>query len=191
MINFLQLTRSRLRQKILAYYFTNPAESLYIRQSASILKEDPGNLSKEFSRLEREGIFIAEMKGNQKHFHLNKRYPLYNEIKSILFKTVGVEGRLKEMMGRIRGVRLSFIYGSYAADKENASSDVDLLVVGDLNEDELLEKIESAERILGREINYNIYPMEEFEEKIRRKDGFLTNVLKRPKIMLKGELGAV
>ena len=191
MISFLQLTKSRLRQKILSYYFTNPAKSLYVRQSASILKEDPGNLSKEFSRLEKEGVFIAEMKGNQKHFYLNKRYPLYNELKSILFKTVGVEGRLKEMIGKIRGIQLSFIYGSYAANKENASSDVDLLIVGDLSEDELLEKIESAEQILGREINYNIYPLKEFEGNIRRKDNFITNVLKGPKIMLKGELDAI
>ena len=95
MVNFLQLTKSRLRQKILSYYFTNPTNQLYVRQLASILREDPGNLSKELSRLENEGIFIAETKGNQKHFYLNKRYPLYNELKSILFKTVGVEGRLK------------------------------------------------------------------------------------------------
>ena len=87
MINFFQLTRSRLRQKILSYCFTNPATRLYVRQAASILKEDPGNLSKEISRLEKEGVFIAETQGNQKRFYLNTQYPLYDELKSILFKT--------------------------------------------------------------------------------------------------------
>lgn len=191
MVNFLQLTRSRLRQKILSYYFTNPTNQLYVRQLASILTEDPGNLSKELSRLEKEGIFIAETKGNQKHCYLNRRYPLYNELKSILFKTVGVEGRLKEIIGKIKGIRLSFIYGSYAANKENASSDVDLLMVGKIDEDELLKKIESAEQALGREINYNVYPEAEFKEKRRRKDNFITNILKRPKIILKGDLNAI
>ena len=118
MVNFLQLTKSRLRQKILSYYFTNPTKSFYLRQLASILKEDPGNISKEFSKLGKEGVFIAEIKGNQKHFYLNKQYPLYNELKSILFKTVGVEGRLKNIIGKIKGIHLSFIYGSYAADKK-------------------------------------------------------------------------
>jgi predicted nucleotidyltransferase len=180
-----------LRQKVLSYYFTNPAKTLYVRQLASILKEDPGNLSKELSRLVAEGIFIAEAKGNQKHFNLNKKYPLYRELKSILFKTVGVEGRLKGIIGKINGVRLSFIYGSYAANKENASSDVDLLIVGKPDEDRLLKEIESAERALGREINYNIYPPAEFNEKKRKKDSFITNILKRPKIILKGALGAI
>ena len=191
MVNLLQLTKSRLRQKIFSYYFTNPGRSLYVRQLASILKEDPGNLSKEFSRLEKEGVFIAEIKGNQKHFYLNKRYPLYNELKSILFKTVGVEGRLKDVVRKIAGIRLSFIYGSYAANRENASSDVDLLIVGKVNEDELLKEIESSEQALGREINYNIYPSAEFKKRIKRNDNFIANILKRPKIMLKGQIDAI
>jgi len=191
MVNFLLLTKSRLRQKILSYYFTNPFKRLYLRQAASILEEDPGNLSKEFSRLEKEGIFIAETQGNQKHFYLNKQYPLYDELKSILFKTIGVEGRLKGIIEKIKGVQLSFIYGSYAANKENALSDVDLLIVGGVDEDKLLKEIESAERVLGREINYNIYPLKEFKEKLKRKDNFITNILKRPKIILKGNINAI
>lgn len=191
MINFLQLTRSRLRQKILAYYFTNPIRGMYLRQAASILEEDPGNLSKEFAKLEKEGVFIAEMRGNQKHFYLNKKYPLYNELKSILFKTVGIEGCLKRIIKNLGDIDLSFIYGSYAANKENASSDVDLLIVGSPNEDKLLNEIDSAENLLGREINYNIYSAKEFKQRLKTKDNFITNILERPKIILKGELDAV
>ncbi|MBF0494474.1 MAG: nucleotidyltransferase domain-containing protein, partial [Candidatus Omnitrophica bacterium] len=190
-VKFIQLTRSKLRQKILAYYFTNPAKQLYVRQLASILEEDPGNLSKELSKLENDGMFIAETKGNQKHYCLNEKYPLYNEIRSILFKTVGVEGRLKDIIGGIKGIELSFIYGSFAAHKENASSDIDLLIVGNPNEDELLERIESAEEALGREINYNIYPAAEFKSKRKKDDNFIANILKRPKIILKGDLDAI
>ena len=190
MVNFLQLTRSRLRQKILSYYFTNPTRRLYLRQAASILKEDPGNLSKEFFRLEKEGVFISEAQGNQKHFYLNRQYPLYNELKSILFKTAGVEGRLKDMVGKTRGIRLSFIYGSYAANKENASSDVDLMIVGNPDEDKLLKDVEAAERILGREVNYNIYPVTEFKKRLKNRDSFITNILNSPKMILKGEIGA-
>ena len=54
MVNFLEITRSRLRQKLLSYFFTNPNANLYLREIASVLKEDPGNLSKEFAKLEKE-----------------------------------------------------------------------------------------------------------------------------------------
>ena len=68
---------------------------------------------------------------------------------------------------------------------------MDLLIIGKPDEDELLKEIESSERVLGREINYNIYPVAEFKEKIKKKDNFITNILKRPKIMMKGELDAI
>ena len=95
------------------------------------------------------------------------------------------------MIGSIKGVRLSFIYGSYAANNENASSDVDLLIVGKPDENELLKKIESVEKTLGREINYNVYPAADFKEKIKAKDSFIMNILKRPKLILKGEINAI
>jgi predicted transcriptional regulator with HTH domain len=85
MVNFLSVTKSRLRQNILSYFFTNPTARLYLREIAAILKVDPDNLSKEFNRLEKEGIFVSERRGNLKYFYLNKRYPLYQELKSIIF----------------------------------------------------------------------------------------------------------
>ena len=155
-----------MRQKLLSYFFTNTGANLYLREIASVLKEDPGNLSKEFAKLEKEGIFVSTMRGNQKYFSLNKRYLLYKELKSIIFKTTGVEGSLKELVGYTGGVLLSFIYGSFAQNKENTTSDIDLLIVGSPDEDKLMQRIEDLEKRLQREINYNIYPQEEFKKKI-------------------------
>lgn len=186
MVNFLAITKSRLRQKILTCFFTNPNTNLYLREIASILKEDPGNLSKELAKLEEEGIFISTIRGNQKYFSLNKKYPLYKELKSIIFKTLGVEGGLRKIIGQTGGIFLSFIYGSFAKNKENSTSDIDLLIVGAPDEDKLMQRVEELENKLQREINYNIYPEKEFKEKIRKKNSFISNIIKRPKIILKG-----
>lgn len=191
MINTLTITKSRIRQKLLSYFFTNPDSALYLREAASILKEDPGNLSKEFSRLEKEKIFISSKRGNQKHFSINKEHPLYSELKAIIFKTIGVKGRLKDIIASSDGIILAFIYGSFAASKENSASDIDLLIVGKPNEDSLMQKIEDLEKILKREISYNVYSKEEFTRRLAKKDSFLENLLKRPKIILKGRLNAV
>lgn len=191
MINFLEMTKSRLRQKILSYFFTNPNTNLYLREIASILKEDPGNLSKEFSKLEKEGLFVSALRGNQKYFYLNKKYPLYREVKSIIFKTIGVEGSLKEIVNKLEGIETSFIYGSFAQNKENNLSDIDLLIVGNPDEDKLMQMIEDVEKRLQREINYNIYPKKEFKDKIKKKDSFILNIIKRPKIILKGAFNGI
>jgi predicted nucleotidyltransferase len=188
MVNFPQLTKSRLRQKLLGYFFTNPQANLYVREVSSILKEDAGNISKELSNLGKDGIFISSIRGNQKYFSLNKRYPLYKELKSVIFKTIGIEGSLKEIVENDNGIKIAFIYGSFAESKENALSDIDLFIVGSPNEDKLLECIDNLEAKLGRKINYNIYPEKELKEKVKKRDSFITNILKRPKVVLKGKL---
>lgn len=191
MANLLEITKSRLRQKTLSYFFTNSDANLYLREIASILKEDAGNLSKELANLEKKGIFNSNLRGNQKYFCLNKKYPLYEELNSIIFKTIGIEGNLRKIVNEIDGIIFSFIYGSFAQNKENNTSDIDVLIVGNPDEDELMKRIDDLEKKLGREINYNIYPKEEFKEKIRKKDSFILNILKRQKIILKGSLNGI
>ena len=49
--------RSKARQHLLAYYFSNPTARHHLRDLAERLGIDPSNLSKELGRLEREGLF--------------------------------------------------------------------------------------------------------------------------------------
>lgn len=191
MVNVLEITKSRLRKKVLSYFFTNPNANLYLREISALLKEDAGNLSKELARLEKSGIFVSALRGNQKYFSINKDYPLYKEFKSAIFKTIGAEGSLKEAIRQIEGIEASFIYGSFAQNKENPASDIDLFIIGNPDEDILMEKIEKLEKRLQREINYNIYPKKEFTDKKKKNDSFISNVLKSKKIMLKGNLNEI
>jgi hypothetical protein len=69
--------RSKVRQRLLAYYFANPAARLHLRDLAGQLEIDPSNLSKELRRLETEGLFRSELSGRQKYFQLNRDYPLF------------------------------------------------------------------------------------------------------------------
>lgn len=76
--------RSKARQRLLAYYFTNPTARHHLRDLAERLNVDPSNLSKELGRLERAGLFLSEVNGRQKYFHLNRKYPLFVEVRSIV-----------------------------------------------------------------------------------------------------------
>jgi len=82
--------RSKARQRLLAYYFTNPTARHHLRDLAARLSIDPSNLSKELRRLEREGLFQSEVSGRQKYFQFNREYPLFDEVRSIVAKTIGV-----------------------------------------------------------------------------------------------------
>ncbi len=177
---------SRIRAKILGWLFTHPDESFFVRQVALILKEDPTNVSREMARLEELGILRSKRTGNLKHFQTNQDCPFFEELKGLVLKTSGVAGRVRVSLQELSGIEFALIYGSYAKGEEKADSDVDLLIIGDVDMDRLDSNLGKLEKTLGREINYALYSMEEFKSKKDAKDGFLMDVLSEMKIMLIG-----
>lgn len=178
---------SRIRAKVLAWFFMHPDESFFVRQLANILNEDSTNLSRELSRLEKVGILSSIKQANLKYFQANKNCPFLHELKGLVLKTVGVIGELKSSLEKLPHIKSAFVYGSYAKGKEKAGSDVDLMVIGDIDLDRLDSLINNIEKRLGRSINYVPYDYKEFLRKRREGDGFIADVLKDRKIMLIGD----
>ena len=181
-------TNSKLRSRLLSYFFTNPEKSLYVRELGIILDLDPGNLSRELRKLEQEGIFTSYAKGQTKFYSLDKKYPLFSDLKNIIFKTEGVEGSLRQLVSEYAGIVLAFIYGSYAKGKERGSSDIDVVVVGSFPRDEFTRKLRMLESKLNREANFSTYTEEEFKKESKKNGGFLNMVIKNKVILLKGSL---
>jgi predicted nucleotidyltransferase len=177
---------SRIRAKIFGWLFTHPGESYFVRQMATILREDPTNVSREMARLEDLGILKSSRNGNLKHFQTNQECPFFNELKGLVLKTAGVAGRIRTSLERLAGIEFAFLYGSYAKGEEKPDSDVDLLIIGDVNMDRLDSSLGKLEKMLGREISYVLYSREEFKSKRKAKDGFLMGVLSGRKIMVIG-----
>ena len=87
---------SRMRAKLLGWFFTHEEEVFFVRQIALILKEDPTNLSREMAKLEDLGIFISRREGNLKQFCVNRNCSFFKEMKGLVTKTVGIAGGIKE-----------------------------------------------------------------------------------------------
>jgi len=131
-------------------------------------------------------MFISKKKGNSIYYSLNKGYPLFDELKSIVFKTVGIQGLLKEAFKKVKGIEAAFIFGSFAKKKEAVGSDIDLFIVGKINETMLLREIKKLEEALKREINYSVFERAEFKKKAKEKDSFIIDLLENPKIFIVG-----
>jgi uncharacterized protein len=183
------LLNSKLKRRLLTYSFTHPDESYYVRELAYLIQEDPGNLSRELKRLEDEGLYTSVVKGRVKVFSLNKRYPLFRELKKIISKTEGVLGSLEELVQKYPGITLAFLYGSYAKEREQKASDIDLVVVGEFARGPFTRDVRTLESKLNREINFAHYAQSEFKEEREKEGGFLNLILKDRIIVLKGEPG--
>jgi predicted nucleotidyltransferase len=178
--------RSKARQRLLAYYFTNPTARLHLRDLAERLSVDPANLSKELRRLEREGLFRSEVSGRQKYFQLNREYPLFDEVRGIVAKTIGAGPLIAQSLKKVEGIEEAYLYGSFARNQQDAASDIDILVIGKPDGEALAEAVQKLERQLGREINYTVLTRKEFESRRARKDAFLENVWHNARVPLLG-----
>src|SRR4030042_1665824 len=187
MLESLYISKSKIRQDLLALFFTNPSQKFYLRELQRQLGYSAGSIRRELLKFQKDNLFNTQLAGNLLYYTLNNKHPLFKELKMIVFKTVGVEGRLKNTLSSVHGIRVAFIYGSFAGKKEKGSSDIDLMIFGSPETSLLNEKIAELEKRLKREINPTIYSMEEYRAKKKAKRGFIMELLKNPKIMVIGK----
>lgn len=180
-----ELTKNRA--ELLRLFLTNPEQSFYMQEIGRILGKKPGNFQRTINNMVKEGILTSEYKANARYFKANKNYPLYKELKSIVLKTVGVAGSIKDVLRKIGNITFSFIYGSYAKAKEGYLSDIDLVIIGKPDEDRIIKELDRLERALKREINYNLFTPQEIRKEIKKKEPFILEILKDKKIMLIGD----
>ncbi len=178
--------KSKARKALFRLYFTNPNSSYYLRELERELNIPVSILRKELITLKEIGIFVSYKKGNLVYYSLNKSYPLYEEFKTIVFKTIGIQALLKKALSKIKGIEIAFIYGSYAKKQDSPASDIDLFIIGSFSESSLIKKLNELEKKLRREINYSVYSRIDFQKKKKQKDPFIEEVLVSPKIFLIG-----
>ncbi|TMH85041.1 MAG: hypothetical protein E6H47_11330 [Betaproteobacteria bacterium] len=154
--------RSKARQRLLAYFFTNPTARHHLRDLAERLSIDPANLSKELRRLEHEGLFGSEVSGRQ----------------------VGAVPLMAQSLGKIEGIEEAYLYGSFARNQQDAASDIDVLVIGTPRDGALAEAARKLERQFGRDINYTVLTRKEFEARRAQKDAFLEAVWHNKRVSL-------
>jgi len=180
------LTKSRVRRDLFALFFTNPEKKYYLRELERLLGHSAGNIRRELLKLKNDGLFLTEKAANLVYYYLNIEHPLYEELKNIVFKTIGATGIIKKALSMIPGISTAFIFGSFAAGPENASSDIVLLIIGDSDFNLLNEKLAEIEEFLKREIKPTMYTCKEYSERKREGAGFIRELLERPKTMLIG-----
>lgn len=186
-----RLFSSEARVKVLALFLLNPENSFYQRQISALTGLPIRAVQREIERLLALGAVTTRKQGNQVHFQIDHNFFLYPELRSIFLKTVGLTSILGSTLEQAEDVDVALIYGSYAANRENANSDVDILVVGDITSRKLSAAVREAEALLNREVNYTLYRPEELRSKLQEGDGFLQNVLGSPKIFLIGDENAL
>lgn len=176
--------RSKVAIKLLDYYFLNPDSQYYINELARILELDPKNTETKLKEFEKEGLFKSEFRGKQRYFFLAKDSPVLEHYRQIFLKTYGIEKRLKDMLPNVKGLKEAYIFGSYANNKMDSSSDIDILAIGSHSVLELQKVIAKLQKGIGREFNVTNLSPNEFEAKKKDKGHFINSIFKTKTIKL-------
>ncbi len=153
--------------RVLGLLFSQPDRSFQSAEVIRLAGSGTGAAHRVLTRLAAVGLVIVTRSGNQKHYRANRSSPIFEELHSLIVKTIGVVEPLRQVLeARAGDVRAAFVYGSIAKGTDKAGSDVDLMVVSDrLDHADLFEILEPVESVLARRVNPTVMSRKEWRAK--------------------------
>ena len=180
---------AKVQQRVLGVLFGHPRRSFYANEIIALARSGTGAVQRELRRLEASGLVTVTRVGNQKHYQANAGSPVFEELRAIVLKTVGLADVLHAALAPVsKDIRAAFVYGSIAKGQDTAASDIDLMVISDrVTDADLFGALEEATAQLGRKVAPTIYSSKELAKRVKQENAFVTRVLAQPKLWLIGD----
>ena len=156
------LITSKTRIRILLKFFLNPDTQTHLRALATALGESSNAVRIELNRLAEAGMLNASKEGNKLVYRVNEKHPLYEPINSMIRQYVGVEEIISNVIKGLGKIEQLYLTGSLAEGV--ATEIIDIVLVGEINMEYLLETIEKIENGIGKKIRYVRYTLEEAKQ---------------------------
>lgn len=179
---------SKVQQRVLGLLFVNADRSFYTNEIVRFVDSGIGVVQRELAKLAESGLITSQKIGNQKHYQANPGSPIFEELRGIVLKTVGLSDILRAALLPLSDkIQVAFIYGSIAKGSDTSKSDIDILIISnELALADLFNVFAPCEAKLGRPVNPSIYSRQELERKLADENAFVSRVLEQPKIFLIG-----
>jgi predicted nucleotidyltransferase len=177
-----------VQQRVLGLLFGQPDRRFQSAELIRLAKGGVGAVHRQLGRLAETDLVTVTRSGNQKHYQARRDSPVFEELRSLILKTVGVAEPLRQALARkARAIRAAFVYGSVAKGTDRARSDIDLMVVSDsLRYSDLFEALQEAEVVLGRTINPTVMTVAQWRAKRARADSFAARVASQERVFVIG-----
>jgi hypothetical protein len=177
----LPVFRSQLQGEVLALVLSDPAVEWTIEDLARRTGHPRQTVGNEVRRLEGAGLLLARAIGRAKLLRANQGSPYFEPLARLALMSFGPPLVIGEEFGPVGGIERVLIYGSwaarYAGEQGPAPHDIDVLVIGTPDRDDVYEAARRAEERLGREVNTTIRKAEQWEA---AEDGFARQLRSSP-----------
>lgn len=177
----LPLLRSRVQGDLLALLYLNPDEEFSVTDAAARIGASVKSVHHEVARLVESGLLVDRRVGTSRLVRAAQDSVLTKPLTDLLAVTYGPRPVITRLLSGVEGILAGFIYGSWAArylgDPGPPPGDIDVLVVGDADPDDLDDLAREAESVLGREVNIRRVRPETWSA---QHDPFVVTVRSRP-----------
>ncbi len=180
---------SESQSRLFRWLFGQSERSFHMSELRRLTSLGSASLQRELRKLTDAGLVSSERVGNLRLFQANSKSPVFSELVTLTRKTLGIEPMLREALSSLSPqLRAAWIYGSVAKQTETATSDIDVMLVGEnLVLGEVLERLLPLEEGLGRKVNPTCYSSAEFERRRAEPDSFVNRVMAQPILPLIGD----
>jgi len=159
--SLLPILRSQQQGEILALLLGDPDLELSLTEIAARLGVPHPSVYREIQRAEQAGLVTSRKIGNTRLVRANTASPYYSGLAEILTRAFGVLAVLAEALRNVNGIAAAYIYGSWAARYEGQPGqrpvgDIDVLILGEPDRDQLYASLSTAEERLARPVQATI-----------------------------------
>jgi len=177
----------KARLAVLAELTGAGSTGLHLREIARRAGLNSKTVMRELHALRDAGILLSNNVGRQVIYRLNPDCPIYEELRAIIRKTVGLADVLKDALAPLSDrIDLAYVYGSHASGEERAESDVDLMIVGEVSLRDISAPLRRLREVLRRELNPTLYRGEEYRLALAEENSFVRRVHDGPRIEIIG-----
>ena len=177
-----------VQQRVLGLLFGQPDRRFQSAEIIRLAKGGVGAVHRQLGRLTETDLVTVTRSGNQKHYQARRDSAVFEELHSLIVKTVGVAEPLRQALARkARAIRAAFVYGSVAKGTDRARSDIDLMVISDsLRYPDLFEALQEAEAVLGRTIKPTVMTVAQWRARRARADSFAARIAGQERVFVIG-----
>lgn len=172
---------SKTRVKLLHLFLNNPNRAFYVREITRKIDEQINSVRRELSNMLSIGIIKSDSSNNRLYYEVNQHYAYYAPLRAIFaddnleaHNTSHESGDWQKRLKSLGDVRVALLSGSLV---RGSNSDVDIVLVGDINKAQAKRFIKSVEEDEGRQLNYTIMTYEDFYYRLSIKDRFITTII--------------
>lgn len=173
---------SKTRVKLLHLFLNNPDKAFYVREITRLIDEQINSVRRELANMMKVGIVLSNSVDNKLYYEANQKYEHYLPLKQIFGdntskrqdKTIKGHDVWRDELMRLPGLRLAVAAGALV---RGSASQIDLLLVGDVQVAKVKSLIKSIEKSESREVNYSVLAYEDFYYRLSVRDRFVNEVV--------------